>query len=299
MENWILPLAVSGFLIIAGLYYYRSTRNRALTALVDPQNTISVGLVQKDKISPDTRRFRFALPSSEHALGLPLGKHIYLSGTVGGTLVSRPYTPTSLHDQKGFFELVIKVYFAGVHPKFPDGGKMSQHLEQLSIGDSVNIKGPRGKLTYRGRGELAVADALGRNEKVTRVSRLGMIAGGTGITPMYQIIQAVFRDEHDTTNISLLFANQTEEDILMREELEIFSRRYPDRFNLWYTLDRPRDNWAFSKGFVNDEMIRERLPAPGDDTMVLLCGPPPMVEYACRPNLEKVGFNLTTQVFTF
>ena len=299
MENWVLPLAITGFLLLTGLRYYRSTRKRILTALVDPQNAISVRLIQKDKISHDTRRFRFALPSPEHTLGLPLGKHIYLSGTVGGALVSRPYTPTSLLDQTGFFELVIKVYFAGVHPKFPDGGKMSQYLEQLSIGDSVSVKGPRGKLTYRGRGELAITDSLGRNERVTRVSRLGMIAGGTGITPMYQIIQAIFRDTSDTTQISLLFANQTEEDILIREELEFFSREYPDRFNLWYTLDRPNDAWGFSKGFVNDEMIRERLPAPGHDTMVLLCGPPPMVEYACRPNLEKVGFNLASQVFTF
>ena len=299
MDSWDLPLAITGALILLGLYYYRSTRKRILTALVDPQNPISVRLIQKDKISHDTRRFRFALPGPEHTLGLPLGKHIYLSGTVGGTLVSRPYTPTSLHDQKGFFELVIKVYFAGVHPKFPDGGKMSQYLEQLSVGDTVNVKGPRGKLTYRGRGVLAITDPLGRNERVVTVTRLGMIAGGTGITPMYQIIQAVFRDKSDTTQISLLFANQTEEDILIREELEVFSREYPDRFNLWYTLDRPSDAWGFSKGFVNDEMIRERLPAPGDATMVLLCGPPPMVEYACRPNLEKVGFDLTTQVFTF
>ncbi|KAI6661046.1 NADH-cytochrome b5 reductase 1 [Oopsacas minuta] len=213
--------------------------------------------------------------------------------------VSRPYTPTSLQDQKGYFELVIKVYFAGVHPKFPDGGKMSQHLEQLNINDTVNVKGPRGKMTYRGGGVLSVTDALGKNERTVRVSEIGMIAGGTGITPMYQIIQAIFLDENDTTKINLLFANQTEEDILIREDLEQFSRKYPNRFNLWYTLDRPGDTWTFSKGFINEEMIRERLPTPGDDTLILICGPPPMVEYACRPNLEKVGFDLNTQVFTF
>ena len=40
----------------------------------------------------------------------------------------RAYTPTSGDDEVGFFDLVIKVYFKNVHPRFPDGGKMSQHL---------------------------------------------------------------------------------------------------------------------------------------------------------------------------
>ena len=299
MENWVLPVAISGIIVIAGVWYLLGRKKTDIRTLVNPQQTVAVRLVKKDKVSPDTRRFRFSLPSPQHTLGLPLGKHIYLSATVGGIPVSRPYTPTSLRDQKGYFELVIKVYFAGVHPKFPDGGKMSQYLEQLDINDTISVKGPRGKMTYRGGGVLAVTDAIGRNERVVQVSQIGMIAGGTGITPMYQIIQAIFLDENDTTKINLLFANQTEEDILIREELEQFSRRFPDRFKLWYTLDRPGDDWIYSKGFINEEMVRERLPAPGDETLILICGPPPMVEYACRPNLEKVGFNLSTQVFTF
>ena len=39
-----------------------------------------------------------------------------------------------------------------------------------------------------------------------------MLAGGTGITPMLQISDAIFREgSGDTTKISLLFANQSEE----------------------------------------------------------------------------------------
>ena len=39
--------------------------------------------------------------------------------------------------QVGFFDLVVKVYFKDTHPKFPDGGKMSQYLESLGIGAHV------------------------------------------------------------------------------------------------------------------------------------------------------------------
>jgi Oxidoreductase FAD-binding domain len=45
---------------------------------------------------------------------------------VNGDLVIRAYTPTSSDDDLGYFDLVIKVYFANEHPRFPEGGKMSQ-----------------------------------------------------------------------------------------------------------------------------------------------------------------------------
>ena len=36
-------------------------------------------------------------------------------------------------------DLVIKVYPANVHPKFPEGGKLTQHLESMNIGDTIGI----------------------------------------------------------------------------------------------------------------------------------------------------------------
>jgi hypothetical protein len=50
-------------------------------------------------------------------------------------------------------------------------------------------------------------------------------------------------------------------------------------------------DWAYSKGIVTADMIREHLPAPGDDVLLLLCGPPPMVQLACHPNLDKLGYS--------
>ena len=48
--------------------------------------------------------------------------------------------------------------------------------------------------------------------------------------------------------------------------------------------------WKHSIGFVNEEMIKNNLPAPGDDTAILMCGPKPMIDFACSPNLEKLGY---------
>ena len=45
----------------------------------------------------------------------------------------------------------------------------------------------------------------------------GMLAGGTGITPMYQVINAILRDPSDRTQLSLVSANVGEDDILLRK----------------------------------------------------------------------------------
>ena len=113
------------------------------------------------------------------------------------------------------------------------------------------------------------------------------------------MIAAVLKDPKDRTVISLLFANQTEGDILVRDMLEGLEKMHPDRFKLWYTLDSPPKGWAYSSGFIDEAMIKAHMPPPQSDTLILMCGPPPMVKFACLPNLEKLGHNLETNVFCF
>lgn len=36
-----------------------------------------------------------------------------------------------------------------------------------------------------------------------------MIAGGTGVTPMYQVAAAILKDPKDRTQVSLIFGNLT------------------------------------------------------------------------------------------
>ena len=75
---------------------------------------------------------------------------------------------------------------------------------------------------------------------ILKVFELLFVCYPSGITPMLQIVKAVLKDPADTTKVSLLFANQTEEDILLRSELELLAKRH-DNFELWYTLDRPSE----------------------------------------------------------
>uniref|UniRef100_UPI00358EBD0D NADH-cytochrome b5 reductase 3-like isoform X2 n=1 Tax=Myxine glutinosa TaxID=7769 RepID=UPI00358EBD0D len=274
----------------------RPTKNPA--TLQDPSVKYPLRLVDKEIISHDTRRFRFALPSMQHVLGLPVGQHVYLTEKIDGSLTIRPYTPVSSHEDLGFVDLVIKVYLKNTHPKFPDGGKMSQYLDSMKIGDTIDFRGPNGLLIYQGKGKFAIKPDKKSNANIKVAQHVAMIAGGTGITPMLQLIRKIIMDPGDKTKCSLIFANQTEQDILLRSELEDLASSHPDQFHLWLTLDRPPEEWEYSKGFVNADMIKEHLPKPGPDVLALMCGPPPMIQYACIPNLEKVGFPLDS-CFTF
>jgi len=104
-------------------------------------------------------------------LGLPCGKHIFLSANVDGKFCMRAYTPTSNDSDVGFFELVIKIYYKDVHPKFPLGGFFSQFLDRLKIGDTIDVKGPVGHIHYLGRGNLNI-------HGVSRfIKRMSMLAG--------------------------------------------------------------------------------------------------------------------------
>uniref|UniRef100_G3Q988 NADH-cytochrome b5 reductase n=1 Tax=Gasterosteus aculeatus aculeatus TaxID=481459 RepID=G3Q988_GASAC len=277
---------------------HMSDLKRPALTLEDPNIKYALRLLDKQIVSHDTRKFRFALPSPEHILGLPIGQHIYLSARIDGKLVVRPYTPVSSDDDKGFVDLVVKIYFKDVNPKFPEGGKMSQYLESLRINDTIDFRGPSGLLVYRGKGVFDIQPDKKSPTETKTAKRVGMIAGGTGITPMLQLITAVMKDPQDQTVCYLLFANQTEKDILLRPELEEIQVNHPDRFKLWFTLDSAPEDWEYSQGFISEDMVREHLPPADDDTLILMCGPPPMIQFACNPNLDKIGHS-NSRRFTF
>eukprot|EP00798_Chlamydomonas_sp_ICE-L_P021626 gene21626-28630_t len=260
---------------------------------LNPRQKISLPMIERIEVSHNTRIYRFALPSDKHYLGLPCGKHVFLYATIGGETVMRAYTPISNDDDLGRLDLLIKVYRKDQHPSFPAGGKMSQYLDDLKVGDCITVKGPVGHFVYEGHGQYRMNKLKGTH----RVARhFSMLAGGTGITPVYQVIKAVLKDPKDPTTMSLLYANQTEEDILLKAELDALAAAHPTKFKIFYIVSQPKTaDWPHGRGYMTEAMMRERLfkcSVDSDEhTLGLMCGPPGLLNNVCIPGLTAMGYS--------
>lgn len=135
-------------------------------------------------------------------------------------------------------------------------GNISRYVSLLKIGDKARIRGPKGFFKY--------SPSLARE--------IGMIAGGTGITPMLQIIRAALKNPADNTRLRLIYANVNVEDILLKKELDDLVAAHPRRFSVYYVLNNAPQGWAGGVGFVSKEQIDKYLPRTADDIKLLMCG---------------------------
>jgi len=203
-------------------------------------------LISKTNVTHNSRIFRFALQTNSTILGLPIGKHISLRFFDNNKLedgkpeeVRRPYTPITSDDTKGYFQLLIKVY---------DTGRMSQYLDHLNINDCIEARGPLGRITYDRIGHFINQISSTQIDDL-ECKTIGMIAGGTGITPMYQIIQEILKNPKDTTKIFLIFGNVSIDDVLLQNELETLQKKHSN-FTVYFTLDKAPPTWTQGVGYV-------------------------------------------------
>ncbi|KAK1757433.1 hypothetical protein QBC47DRAFT_375980 [Echria macrotheca] len=219
------------------------------------QGFVSLELKEVEDVNHNTKRFRFALPEADMVSGLEVASAILTKAVPAGAEkpVVRPYTPISDEDDRGHMDLLVK--------KYPNG-PMSTHLHDMKPGDKLDVKGPLPKYPW----------------SANKHSHIALVAGGTGITPMYQLCRAIFNNPDDKTKVTLVVGNVTEEDILLKEELAKLENTYPQRFRAFYVLDNPPPSWQGGKGFVTKELLKTVLPEPKEENIkVFVCGPPGMM----------------------
>jgi NAD(P)H-flavin reductase len=279
-------------------------------------------LLEKVAVNHDSYRMKFGLPCQFAPLGLLPGHHLRLrvktgaappssatssstgkrhsssaaakkgkgdssavatggsstSGSGSSGWVERAFTPISDSSTKGTFELLVKVY----RPceQFKKGGQLTQLLEKLEVGSQVEITGPFGRLCRVGNGGKFIVRGDERP-----IQKLGLIAGGSGITPCFQLLHAIASDPDDTTEASLLYCCKTEDDLLLKEELDALVVQAAGRVKVAYVLSQAKDEAAWKLkhghiGMVERGIIEAHIPPPGTGTFITLCGPTPMVTQA-------------------
>lgn len=163
---------------------------------------------------------------------------------------------------------------------------MSGHLNQMKVGDKIKMEGPYGQLNYQGSGNFIL------KKNTIKKTKIGLISGGSGITPCYQIIQAASL-ANDTIDLVLLYTNKNKSDILINEALDDFAR-VNKNLRIFHTLTRYIADvdfeWHGLKGRITPEMLKQcGFPEPSLETLIVYCGPPGMNK-TVEEILGKLGY---------
>jgi 2-oxoglutarate/2-oxoacid ferredoxin oxidoreductase subunit beta len=139
----------------------------------------------------------------------------------------------------------------------------SQEIYNLKEQDTLLIQGPLGRCFN--------IDEFEEDELV-------LIAGGTGITPFISIINYM-NNKNMNNKVTLINANKTFEDVIMKEFLEKIKKQ--ENIKLVNVLEQPHNDWNEETGFITKEIIQKHVPLKNQKWM--MCGPPVMVE-----NIKKI-----------
>lgn len=252
---------------------------------LEPRAWKRANLHSKSTVSWDTRIFRIKLEHDAQTLGLPTGQHlmIRLRDPVTREAIIRPYTPISETSQAGFMDVLVKIYFDTKEQK---GGKMSQAMDALPIGHFIEFKGPIGKFQYLGDGRCTV------NAAERHVDKFLMICGGSGITPIFQVLRAVMQNKQDSTQCMVLNGNRLVEDILCKADLDAYVRDNEEKCKLLYTLTKAPEDWQGLRGRIAAPLLKEhadRDTFSKGNAMALICGPEAM-EKSVHQALLEIGW---------
>lgn len=271
-----LPYTLSFVVVVCSVKFYEVLSKRSS---LDEIKWTDLELLDKTIVSKNCAIYRFKMNRDDEVLDIPTGHHVACCFDIDGKDEIRYYSPISNKFDTGFFDILVKSY--------PEG-KVSKKFAYLREGQTVKFRGPVGRLQY----------------STNMAKEIGLIAGGSGITPILQVITEIITTPEDTTKISLIFANETENDIVLKEEIDELARKYPD-FKVHYTLTHPPAGWEGSTGYVSKEMIAQHLPKSLDENRLFICGPPNMKKSLIDIS-QELGWEKTTmksdpsdQVFCF
>lgn len=229
--------------------------SKAALKQMDFSKFTELKVLSSEQYNHNVKRITFALPTEESVTGLGPITSLLSQHTPEGAWIPvfRPYTPVSDNNVPGTVTFMVKKY---------EGGKGSTKMHSLKPGDSMKFKSLQ-EFDY----------------KPNQYGSMLFIAGGSGITPIYQLTRAILRNPADKTKISLIYANNAEEDILLKKEFEELEKQHPERFQKVFTVSKKSGADAdVETGYVTKQMIDKVWPGKSQGQKVLVSGPPAMIE---------------------
>ncbi|GAA4845571.1 hypothetical protein GCM10025787_29590 [Saccharopolyspora rosea] len=148
-------------------------------------------------------------------------------------------------------------------------GDFTRTVHVLEPGDRAYLDGPHGVFTpdrYEGPGFV-------------------LIGGGIGIAPLLSMLRTA-RDRGDPRPFVLFYANRRFENAAFVQGLDELSGHLHVEV-IHVVQDSPAD-WMGEAGFIDEELLRRRLPTRFERFQHFICGPPPMMD-ALEDALTDLG----------
>jgi len=210
--------------------------------------TYPVKILLAEMVTHNVRRFKVEKPAG----------YTYIPGQATEISIDapewrderRPFTFTSL-TAWDHLEFTIKIY--------TDHAGVTNQLGQVKVGDTLLLHDVFGAIQYHGEGTF--------------------IAGGAGVTPFIAILRQLHQEKKLGQN-KLIFSNNTEKDIILKEE---FSAMLGGNFVNTLTQEKSSvyDHRKIDKTYLAEKVKDFRQ-------YFYLCGPDPMVE-ALQRDLIALG----------
>ena len=235
-----------------------------------------------EKYGMNTREVRFNLHGSLQHSGMDIGQFIALRGELDGETLHGYFSPITRPTDEGVIGILARAD--------EKGGPIAQLLE-LSRPGSVFYMCAQGGLRLKFEEERILYHGK-------EIKQIGLLAGGTGIAPMIQIMRAYGHYVKDHPNpdklpplqLNLIYACETVGDLSYMKILNTVREQIPSRFRFYIKLSKPPLGWTEGIGFIEKHDIIRHLVEPSDNTLVVMCGPP-IFEDAMRKLLLRVGFD--------
>jgi len=209
-------------------------------------------------LTSDTAIFRFLLPNADDVFDLqPIStlQAFYQEGMGGFDQCQRCYTPITANGEKGYFDLIVKKQ---------KQGRMTEHLFSMKVGDSLQFRAFHYKFDF----------------DPEKWKAIGLIGGGSGITPLLQIIRGSLA-RSPTTKLDLLFGNRSEDNILLKGSLDELAEQSNGLFTPHYTVDHVNREWKGMTGIIDAAKIKKTMPPPGPNMRLFVCGPDKFMSNIC------------------
>ena len=246
----------------------QASRLRPITVGVPLRSFPLIGketLVEADKDVLPVRRFTFGYPSGR-CLGFNLGRGECLKIVVPGITKPRSYSPTSDPSREGSFDLTIKIY---------KGGRCSEWLDSLSLGQPVRMIGP-----------LPLKPALPLYNPGTHVV---IIALGVGITEGFPVLAAEL-ERDSNVKVTLVHALRYERECIFVDEIQNHVDKYGDRFEMKRVFSREKVE-SCHKGHVDATFLHKcAIDEGGHKTRFLVVGTKEMIR-SVWASLKAAGYS--------